>query len=266
MPSFMSISARVQELFLKNRGGVISPRAVKGHVPRSRRTYVSMPVSGFVDGSRQLTLLSTDSGRGMASLSTNKRAHPASTGSGGDRDLLSGRDERLPTAAHGRCQVVVGGGGRVELRVGWRRRDLPPQMASTSRPPCRSPGAATPAPRGPWPGASDTRRNTSSVPGDACATDPWTDRAGVAAAGGGSIGTSTSMYSLGHVNSRFLTTRMGEVNVLLQQHRFDILSASETWLRPSVLSQVLVFPCYHIARCDRTNRPITCVRVQGGGS
>ena len=80
--------------------------------------------------------------------------------------------------------------------------------------------------------------------------------------GGGGAPTSTS-YRFGHVNTRSLTPRMDAVNLLIQEHDIDILAISETWLRPSVSKRVLVFPGYHITRCDRTNRPDSRARVRG---
>ena len=58
---------------------------------------------------------------------------------------------------------------------------------------------------------------------------------------------------------------MDEVNLLIQEHDIDILAVSETWLQPSVSKRVLVFPGYHITRCDRTNRPDSRALVRGGG-
>ena len=48
----------------------------------------------------------------------------------------------------------------------------------------------------------------------------------------------TTVYNIGHVNARSLTQRMDEINILLKDHRLDILCVSESWLREDVTDRV----------------------------
>ena len=74
----------------------------------------------------------------------------------------------------------------------------------------------------------------------------------------------SAFYNIGHVNARSLTRRMDEVNILLEEHRVDILCISETLLRTDVSDRVLVFPGYCISRCDRS-APAPNQNAQRGG-
>ena len=58
---------------------------------------------------------------------------------------------------------------------------------------------------------------------------------------------------------------MDEVNILLDEHRLDVLCISETWLRVDVTDRVLVFPGYHISRCDRSVPAPSRSAPRGGG-
>ena len=75
----------------------------------------------------------------------------------------------------------------------------------------------------------------------------------------------TASYNIGHINARSLPRRMDEVNILLDDHRLDVLCISETWLREDVTDRVLVFPGYHISRCDRSAPAAARSTPRGGG-
>lgn len=51
-----------------------------------------------------------------------------------------------------------------------------------------------------------------------------------------------SQMSIGHLNVRSLSSKLDEINLLLSDHKLDILCLSETWLTPQVLDTFLVFP------------------------
>ena len=74
-----------------------------------------------------------------------------------------------------------------------------------------------------------------------------------------------ALYNIGHVNARSLTRRMDQVNILLDEHRLDILCISETWLRADVSDRIMVFPGYCISRCDRSAPAPNQSAQRGGG-
>ena len=87
----------------------------------------------------------------------------------------------------------------------------------------------------------------------------------VGAADGDGAAKSPPTYTIGHVNTRSLAPKIDDINVLLQQHQFDILCITETWLRPDVSDRVLVFPGYGVTRCDRESHLGTRTKARGGG-
>ena len=56
---------------------------------------------------------------------------------------------------------------------------------------------------------------------------------------------------IGSLNIQSLKSKTQELAVELQRLDLDIMLLSETWLRPSTPSQLIVVPCYTISRVDR---------------
>ena len=61
----------------------------------------------------------------------------------------------------------------------------------------------------------------------------------------------TRQLKLAHLNINHLMPSIDEVNILLNQHKLDILCISETFLREDVDSTYLMFPGYVVERRDR---------------
>ena len=149
------------------------------------------PLSRPGEGSRQLTQRSTDPGRGISSLSTNRRARPASTVFGVGRAA-----DRRRTGSCGRRRCGRPGCTRAASGRGPRgsciapgsgcRRDSPLRAGSTPRMPCWPSCATPPTPSGPRRYEFAARSRAGPVPGDARAADPRTGRAG--RAGGAAAG------------------------------------------------------------------------------
>ena len=66
-----------------------------------------------------------------------------------------------------------------------------------------------------------------------------------------------------HLNVRSLTKKIDQLRMLLYQSRIDILTISETWLRPHMRSDIYALDNFTSYRLDRANRKGKCKR--GGG-
>ena len=68
---------------------------------------------------------------------------------------------------------------------------------------------------------------------------------------------------IGHLNVRSLTNKLDDVMILLEDHCFDILYLSETWLPAQVLDKFLAFPGYRLLRWDYASAYALCTAAHG---
>lgn len=68
------------------------------------------------------------------------------------------------------------------------------------------------------------------------------------------MGTIENNFSIGHLNVRSLLTHFDEFKTLVEQHNFDILLLSETWLNPGDNTEYFNIPNYNLIRRDRMGR------------
>ena len=59
---------------------------------------------------------------------------------------------------------------------------------------------------------------------------------------------------IGAINIQSIKPKLLEVNHELRNRRYDLLSITETWLKPSTPSRLLSFPGYRVFRADRPDR------------
>ena len=67
----------------------------------------------------------------------------------------------------------------------------------------------------------------------------------------------TKGLKIGHLNIRSLPNKIDEVRIIMNEHHFDILAISETWLSDDIPSETVHISGYHLYRNDR--------RSHGGG-
>ena len=67
----------------------------------------------------------------------------------------------------------------------------------------------------------------------------------------------TKGLEIGHLNIRSLPNKIDEVRIIMNEHHFDILAISETWLSDVIPSETVHISRYHLYRNDR--------RSHGGG-
>ena len=67
---------------------------------------------------------------------------------------------------------------------------------------------------------------------------------------------------IAHLNVNRLLSKIHSLRDLLETHRFDVLTVSETWLTSNILDSEISIEGYHTARRDRSHS----VKSRGGGS
>ena len=67
---------------------------------------------------------------------------------------------------------------------------------------------------------------------------------------------------IAHLNVNRLLSKIHSLRDLLETHRFDVLTVSETWLTSNILNSEISIKGYHTARRDRSHS----VKSRGGGS
>ena len=67
----------------------------------------------------------------------------------------------------------------------------------------------------------------------------------------------TKGLKIGHLNIRSLPNKIAEVRIIMNEHHFDILAISETWLSDDIPSETVHISGYHLYRND--------CRSHGGG-
>ena len=108
-----------------------------------------------------------------------------------------------------------------------------------------------------------TRQVSAAAEAAGGATSDQQDR--VDAGGGGQPGSRTGPgVRIGHINAQSLAPKVDLVNSLLESEHLDLLCVSETWLKPEILSRLIVFPGYAMVRRDRA-ASTQDQRVRGGG-
>ena len=158
-----------------------------------------------------------DSG-GPGGGSQNKRSRPAAR-SGGRRPQRRGARGRRGKTNGGRRPSVGTVGTRWELAAAAESA----AAASDVTAPRAGQGHVPPAP--PQPGPESAR-------------------------GGGCRAQATGLV-IGALNIQSLKPKLLELSHELNQHQFDVLSLSETWLKPATPTKLLVLPGYSVARADR---------------
>lgn len=57
-----------------------------------------------------------------------------------------------------------------------------------------------------------------------------------------------------HVNCQSLMAHLDEFRLFFTNSKYDIICLSETWLKPTILDQIVELPGYQLLRCDRIGR------------